>query len=246
MTVKLLNIIIVICIVGIGLISVRDVVFLQKQPNKLAQNAGSTTVTISTPTAEPTRTQMTSCSNTFIGDIPFTSLQYLVKTKNTVDLDKKSTKAAELATETLSLKLENKTDASYFYSLITQNTSESLIIECTSDGIQAEIFGNKIALLPAKDPVKGDHWTSNLTINTPLSLGGALDNIPFTYTVTDVQTKTLFGKSRQEVTIDVTLDKLHAMTYSVLSGIGIENASIKIDLENFGIYAKEIKLQSAS
>jgi hypothetical protein len=152
-------------------------------------------------------------------------------------------KKPTVKSEQLVLNILDKKDDALRYSLGKDNMD--LVLLCASDGVHAQILGNKLLILNSAYVQKGDTWINSSTIEAPLGFEGNTSQLDFKYRVVDVIEKNAFGEKRTEVTVDVYIDTLKALQYKVLSGIGLESLKINFDLEQLGNYSKEIVLQNA-
>jgi hypothetical protein len=203
MPTKFLNVIIIASIIGISLLSIRDLVIKKNNTDsekKIATNEKSP------PTLTPTVSPIPSvpCISTQIGDINFKTLTYQSKTTNNISLGMlESTKEATISkkptvkSEQLVLNILDKKDDALRYSLGKDNMD--LVLLCASDGVHAQILGNKLLILNSANVQKGDTWINSSTIEAPLGFEGNTSQLDFKYRVVDVIEKNAFGEKRTEV-----------------------------------------------
>lgn len=249
MSTKFLNVVIVISIVGIVVISIRDIGKPRDEISKKIPETTRNAQPIASPT--PTPDERVLCSSTLLGDIQYKQLTYSSKTKDAIKLDIFGSNSAKTdnMNENLVLNLDSKTDSNYVYYLKNKNSDKSsentYSITCTQQGIQADILGNKIQLLPNKNSVQvGDTWKSSSNLSSAAGITGNAE-LSFDYTVADVTSISLFGEKRNAITVRVNFRELNVMEYTVVDGIGIQKFNIELDLEQFGGYKREVKLLSA-
>jgi hypothetical protein len=109
------------------------------------------------------------CISTQIGDINFKTLTYQSKTTNNISLGMlESTKEATISkkptvkSEQLVLNILDKKDDALRYSLGKDNMD--LVLLCASDGVHAQILGNKLLILNSANVQKGDTWINSSSI----------------------------------------------------------------------------------
>ncbi len=249
MSTKFLNIVIAVSIIGIVIISIRDIF----KPRDDASKQVSANVNKAKPITSPTPTpdELIPCSSTLLGDIQFKQFTYSSKTQDAIKLDIFSSNSSKTDSlyENLILNLDSKTNTGYVYHLKNKDNDKAnentYSITCTQQGVGAEILGNKLQLLPNKNTIQvGDTWKSTSSLSSAASIAGAAE-LSFDYTVADVKTVNLLGEKRNAITIKVNFRELNIVEYTVVDGVGIQELNIMLDLDQFGGYKREVKLQSA-
>ena len=243
MKAKMLNYIIIFSIIGLIVISIKDMISPKPKDTFKPPSAVYPTQQLVTPTHKPVAYQQRLCKDTFIGEIPYKQLRYTSETLNNIKVDQNASAEAKTTRERLTLQLQEKTDSSYTFSVLGGTIHQKLTITSTSQGVIASFFGNSFLLVPTGKVQTGGTWKYASQLDLPLGIGEAT-TVDLKYSVKNLENRTRFGSQRQSAVVSIAFEGLQGGEYTVTSGIGLEDVAMDIDLEMFGAYHRKLHLES--